>query len=257
MSRLKELRKFLYVILGSLFSLYGFTVRMVGSGTAFYLIWFVGGMLCFLLAITAKIGLWKRIPKLWRRISYTVFGICLSFFVLVECLILSGFRGHSEEDLDYILVLGAQVYESGPSVVLRYRLDKAVEYLTDHPQTMCIVTGGQGYNEPYAEAQGMREYLIAAGIPEQRIISEDQALNTTQNIRYSADVLKKQSVDLKKMRVGIITNDFHVYRSVSIAKRQGYEHVYGIASGSHPYYLPNNMLREFCGVCKDKLLGNM
>ena len=245
------------MILGIILCMYGVAVRMVGSGTAFYLIWFAGGMLSFLYAIAAKTGVWKKVPRILRRVSFTVFGICLILFFFVEGLILSGFHQKGEDELDHIIVLGAQVYDDGPSIVLKYRLDKAVEYLTDHPQTICIVTGGQGYNEPCTEAQGMHEYLRGSGIPEDRIIQEDRALNTVQNIRYSADLLEERSVDLKKMRVGIVTNDFHVYRGVAIAKKQGFEHVCGIASGSHPYYLPNNLLREFCGVCKDKLFGNM
>ena len=58
--------------------------------------------------------------------------------------------------LDYIIVLGAQIYERGPSAVLRFRLDKAVEYLNENPQTKCIVSGGKGSNEPCSEAEGMK-----------------------------------------------------------------------------------------------------
>ena len=72
-----------------------------------------------------------------------------------------------------------------------------------------------------------------------------------------AILLAEQTVDLRKQKVGIVTNDFHVFRGVSIAQKQGYEDVYGVPAGSHRLYLPNNMLREFCGVCKDKLFGNM
>lgn len=55
--------------------------------------------------------------------------------------------------LDYIIVLGAQVRKDGPSPVLKYRLDKAVEYLNENPDTVCIVSGGQGSNEPWSEAE--------------------------------------------------------------------------------------------------------
>ena len=72
-----------------------------------------------------------------------------------------------------------------------------------------------------------------------------------------AILLAEQTVDLRKQKVGIVTNDFHVFRGVSIARKQGYEDVYGVPAGSHRLYLANNMLREFYGVCKDKLFGNM
>ena len=247
----------IYVILGVLFCSYGVSVRMVGSGTGFFMIWFTAGILCFLLAAAVKVNLWEKVPHVLRVISFALFGVILLLFVIVEGMLLCHFSDKGEEKLDYIIVLGAQIYDSGPSVVLKYRLDTAAEYLKENPETVCVVTGGQGYNEPYTEAMGMKNYLVSRGIPETRIIVEDRALNTVQNIRYSTELLADRSVDLKEKRVGIVTNNFHVYRGVSIARKQGFSHVCGISAGSHPYYLPNNLLREFCGVCKDKMFGNL
>ena len=64
------------------------------------------------------------------------------------------------KNLDYIIVLGAQVKESGPSVILRYRLDRAVSYLKENDNTLVIVYGGQGANEKATEAIVMKEYLV-------------------------------------------------------------------------------------------------
>lgn len=76
-----------------------------------------------------------------------------------------------ETNLDYVIVLGTQIHESGPSIVLKYRLDAAVLYLNENPGTICIVSGGQGKNEPYSEAEGMAKYLIEKGIPEKEGLS--------------------------------------------------------------------------------------
>jgi len=54
-------------------------------------------------------------------------------------------------------------------VVLRYRLDEAYRYLKDDPETICIVSGGQGYNEPCQEAEVMKKYLEDKGIDSSRI----------------------------------------------------------------------------------------
>lgn len=81
-------------------------------------------------------------------------------------------HAQGKPDLDYVVVLGAQVRKSGPSLVLRYRLDKAIEYLDENPNTICIVSGGKGPNEPFPEAQGMADYLKEHGIAEQRILEE-------------------------------------------------------------------------------------
>ena len=149
-------------------------------------------------------------------------------------------------------ILGAQVREDGPSVVLRYRLDAAIEYLNENPNTICIVSGGQGFNEPFSEADGMADYLIENGIEKSRILLEDESTNTLENIRNS-----KALMESSYNGVGIVTNNFHVFRAVQLAKAQGLENVCGIAADSSKIYLPNNVLRECCGILKDWLLNNI
>ena len=97
-------------------------------------------------------------------------GILL--FVVVEGLIVSHYNEKGEENLDYIIVLGAQIKEKGPSAALKFRLDEAYDYLIENEATVCIVSGGQGSNEPCSEAQGMYEYLVEKGIEPERILQK-------------------------------------------------------------------------------------
>ena len=136
-------------------------------------------------------------------------------------------------------------------MVLKYRLDQAYDYLKDNEATICIVSGGQGSNEPCTEAEAMERYLEDRGITSSRIIREDRSRNTLENLRFSKELIKEGA------SVGIVTNNFHMFRGVAIAKKQGYTDVCGIPASSNPIYLPNNMLREFFGVIKDKLRGNI
>jgi len=57
--------------------------------------------------------------------------------------------------------------------------------------------------------------------------------------------------------VGIVTNNFHLFRAVQIAKAQGMEGVCGIAADSSILYLPNNVLRECCGILKDWVMNHV
>ena len=50
--------------------------------------------------------------------------------------------------------------------------------------------------------------------------------------------------------VGIITNDFHMFRAMQITKGEGLKSAKAIAAGSNPLYLPNNMLREYLAEWK-------
>lgn len=224
----------------------------MGHGTNFYFIWLLGGMILSLLGTAMLKGWTLKCPKWLRRAVVILISIGLIFFVFVEGLICSGFHRKTEEELDYLIVLGAWLKPSGPSMVLKMRLDTAYEYLIEHENTVVIVSGGQGSDEPDTEAQGMYDYLVDKGIEPERIIREGTSTNTNENIKNSSVYLKKESD-----KVGIVTNNFHVFRAVRIAKKEGIKNVWGIAAPSYLAQLPNNMFREFFGVMKDFLVGNM
>ena len=242
--------------------LYGLLVLSVGSGTAFFLVWFVIGAFLAGSAILLRLGIWERIPAAARIVIISFLGIGVGIFIIIEGMILSCFGTVSgkgtasgkapEKDLDYLLILGAQVHESGPSVVLRMRLDTARDYLMDNESTICIVSGGQGYNEPFPEAEGMRAYLIRVGIPGERILMETESENTKENMIFS-----KNQIDPDNDRVGIVTNNFHMFRAMKLAAKAGYKHACALPAPSSPLFLPNNLLREFLGVLKDFAAGNI
>lgn len=240
------------IILSILCAVYGASVASIKSGSNFYMIWYAAAVVFPLLAIGHKLSLWRRCNPILRRTVLTLLLVGLAVFAGVEGIIASQFFKPAEPNLDYVIVLGAQVRTDGPSVVLLKRLERAEIYLKENPNTICIVTGGQGSNEPTTEAQAMADWLVAAGIDETRIIQENRAVNTVQNIRYSMEHIENKEAD-----VGILTNSFHVFRGVAIAKKQGLVNACGVAAKSYPFYLPNNMLREFFGVLKDFIMGNL
>lgn len=245
--------------LGILSFAYGLTILAVGSGTAFFAVWIVLAALFGGLALASHLGLWARVPSVARHGAGAALGILAVLFVCVECAIATGFAQKGEADLDYIIVLGAQVREDGPSVVLRHRLDAAFDYLVANAETICVVSGGQGPNEPWTEARGMADYLVARGIDPDRIVKEDASTSTVENISNSMRLMEQVRAGESGAapRVGIVTNNFHVYRGVLIARHLGLEDACGIAAPSDPWYLPNNMLREFFGVVKDFVVGNL
>lgn len=247
------MKKEIFSILCSLFC-FGYCVLIysIKSGTRFYLIWGMGG--CFFLGLTAfwRLGIWSKLPHGLQRtiLGMLLFGILV--FVITEGCIISGFRAKGGENLDYIIVLGAQVKENGPSAALKYRLDAAYDYLVENENTICIVSGGQGANEPHSEAQGMYRYLTEKGIAAERILLEDKSTNTSENIAFSAVFL-----DMEKDSVGIVTNNFHVFRGVHLARHYGIKNVCGISAGSNVFFQLNNMVREFFGIMKDLVCGNL
>ena len=98
----------------------------------------------------------------------------------------------------------------------------------------------------------MKNYLMEQGIDEYRILIEKQAVNTRENMELSQSLF-----DPENDRVGVVTNNFHIYRSCALARQSGIRHVCGVPAYSRPLYLPNNLLREFFGVVKDRAKGNI
>lgn len=172
----------------------------------------------------------KRFPPVLKIFA----ALCLLGILVFGALlgqVLSGARDDINSEPKAMVILGCQLHEWGPSVMLRDRLDKGLDYLADHPDMLVVVSGGQGENEPVAEAQGMADYLAEHGVARENIILEDKSHNTHQNLTYSARRLAEAGVDIKD-GVVIVSNGFHLSRVRMLAGRAGYENVSTLAAPS-------------------------
>lgn len=233
--------------LAGIFCLAYFILLMIYSGltTTFYLIWPVMAVGFLTLGWLFRIHFWQHLPA-FVRIGLIVFiSVCLIFFLGVEGMILKASLQMPQDTQDYVIVLGAHVRTSGPSKALALRLEKAYEYAVEHPDTIIIVSGGQGSNEPCAESYAMKQYLMNKGLEEKQILEEDQSVNTRENLSFSKELIPEGA------SVGIISNSFHICRAVHLAERLGYENVSGIPAKSDLATQPTNLLREFFAVVKD------
>ena len=231
---------------------YCFIVFRIRSGSRFYLIWGLSGLALLGLALMLQFEVWGRLPLFLRRLTCIAVAVVVLLFVIAESCIFAHYRDQGRPDLDYIIVLGAQMKPAGPSAVLKFRLDTACEYLTANENTLCVVSGGQGANEPCTEAQGMYDYLVEKGIAPERILMEDKSTDTSENIAYSAALIGGTDYE-----VGIVTNNFHVFRGVMLARHAGFKNACGISARSNIYFQPNNLVREFFGIMKDLVCGNL
>ena len=241
------------ILTGILCVLYGITIMLANSGSKFFCVWYAGGACLIILAFLFRSGIIAKLPMLVKIIAGGIVTLGVIFVIVTQCMVLTGFRNNPSANLDYIIVLGSQVKPSGPAVVTRMRLDRAYEYAVENPETVIIVSGGQGSNEPASEASVMKDYLVGRGIDESRILMEDQSTNTSENLQFSSELYE----DVSGSRVGIVSSNFHIFRALAIAKKCGYTDVTGIPADSVMLYLPNNMIRESVGIMKDFLMGNI
>ena len=126
-------------------------------------------------------------------------------------VVLAGSHDEVRGDPQVMVILGCQVRADGPSILLRDRLDKALAWLEDHPDTAVVAAGGQGPDEHISEAQAMRDYLVEAGFPEEQILLEDQSHNTVQNLRNTDALLAEQGYDTTQDII-VVSSGFHLAR---------------------------------------------
>lgn len=163
----------------------------------------------------------RRFCRGLRRVCLALAALALISAVVVEALIFSGVSPQPNEDAPCIIVLGAGLYGERPSASLVSRLQAAESYLSAHPDAVAVVTGGKGPGESITEAEAMKRWLTARGVAPERVYMEDRATDTQENMEFSAELLR--GLGLEKSPVVVVTNTFHMYRSLILAREAGLE----------------------------------
>ena len=145
---------------------------------------------------------------------------------------------------DYIIVLGARVKGTVPSLAFASRIKAAASYLKENENTIGIASGGKGPGEDISEAESIRRELIKLGISESRILMENRSTDTYENIKYSMKLIPKNAQSGL-----VVTNTFHIYRAVSIASDQGLE-VEGLPAKTPVQALVKSYTREYLAITK-------
>ena len=245
------------MIMGIVFILYYIAcVLYAGMGASFIWIWLVGGLALVVLGgtllVCRKHGIVLQIPFSAKCLFQTAIACMAVIFLIGEGLIFSGMLQKGRPDLDYIIVLGCQVKGERPSKALKERLETAKDYLEKNPDTKAILSGGMGTGEMITEAECMYRYLVDAGVDSRRLLIEDTSTTTLENLQNSQNFLDKETCS-----AGIVTNNFHVYRSVALARKVGYLNVCGIAAPSRTILQPHYLVREFLALMKEILKKNV
>jgi len=222
---------------------------------------FLGLVCLFLAALFAAYALLGRLVKKYgkpARIARVVLNICVVIGLLVvsitEALVIHASFGDPDEQCDYMVVLGCMVRPDGPSISLQNRIDAAYDYLTEHPEVIAIVSGGQGEDEPMTEAQCMFEELVARGIDPERIWREEQATSTWGNLQYSLALIEEKT-GKRPDTIGLVSSEYHLFRAALQAKDLGVDTVGIPAKTTSPMDALNHFLREVAGVWHYILLG--
>lgn len=183
-------------------------------------------------------------------------GLCclLALAMVTGIIIVRGSLGDPDASCRYIIVLGAGVNGTVPSLTLRERLDAALAYLQTHPNTLCVVTGGQGPGEDITEAACMADWLTSRGIDPERILLEDKSTSTRENLTFALDILEAHT-GTRPTTAGIISSEYHMFRAGQLAEDLG---LHGIGIPARTTWFPlrmNYYLREIAATWKYIVFG--
>ncbi len=146
------------------------------------------------------------------------------------------------ENVDAILVLGCKVNGNYPSLMLEKRLDKGI-YLYSKSNYKIILSGDHGRDE-YDEVNVMKNYLLESNIPSSDVFLDHAGFNTYDSIYRVKEVFNAR-------KIVIVTQKYHLYRALYIAKHLGIE-AYGVIAEDVPYkgIMLKNEIREI--LSRDK-----
>lgn len=228
------IRTLFTVGLGSLLIVYAVILSFTESFAWYRIVWVILGIgLIVLKNRTLNPGM----ILLYVLVYGSVIAACLFAEVQNQKCIQAG----KQRTADVIVVLGCKT----PSRAFNWRAEAAAGYLKAHPETTAVVTGGQGSDEAISEGEAFHQRLLQLGISEDRIQTETESTSTRENF-INADHL----YEVKNKTVGIVTNSYHIYRSILIAGQCGYTDVFGIPAKTLLFYEPDNILREVLALAK-------
>ena len=225
--------------------LIGFYSRV---GLSIQWIWLAAGAALIVAGLLTRAPVPRWLRYAWRTVL--IAGLLLP--AGLEGLVISGMNATAPPGMDYLMVLGASVYADGPSPALTRRINAVMGCLDWHSDALIIATGGQGDGEPVTEAQCIRDELVSRGVDPSRIRMEERSTNTWENMTFS-----KALLDRDDAAVGIVTNNFHVWRSLRLARKAGLTNVHGIAAEYTGPTLIHFMVREAISIAVWFLRGRL
>lgn len=210
------------------------------------------GYLLWLLAVL--IFAFPRLSKTWRIVLAALLVLGAAVFAVFEAPVISNAKTDAAPQSDYLIVLGAGVNGSAPSLSMVNRLEAALDYLETYPDAVAIVSGGQGAGEDVTEASAMHDWLVAHGMPESRIVQEDQSTSTRENLENSFAIIRSRGGDPAD-GVAVVSSEYHLYRAKQMARALGAKPLGVAAETTLPTMRANYFIREAFAAAYMQVFG--
>lgn len=147
------------------------------------------------------------------------------------------------QDVDCIIVLGAGIWGDKPSPMLEDRLLEAISLYENNVSSKIIMSGDHGEKD-YDEVNIMKNFAIEKGVSSEDIFMDHAGFSSYESIYRAKEVFEAK-------KVVIVTQEYHLYRSLYIANKLGLE-AYGVSSDPREYAgQTTRELREILARDKD------
>lgn len=130
------------------------------------------------------------------------------------------------ENADCILVLGAGIRNNQPTPMLQDRLDEAISLYQQKKAPKLIMSGDHSRND-YNEVAVMKNYAIEKGVASTDIFMDHAGFSSYESIYRAKEIFEAK-------KIVIVTQKYHLYRSLYIANKLGIE-AYGVSADLRKY----------------------
>jgi uncharacterized SAM-binding protein YcdF (DUF218 family) len=155
---------------------------------------------------------------LLRRLMGVLLLLVLGWFGWLT-LQINAVAGRDEaRPADAIAVFGAAEYGGRPSPVLHARLDHAVELYREQIAPLVITLGGGSELDKGMTEGGVgRDYLLANGVPYERIVAETQSVDTEQQVSRLAEIARQRHL----RSIVVVSDGTHLFRVRKLCQDAG------------------------------------
>ncbi len=280
----------IFVAIGIASLAYVFLIFVEYGLTSFMWFWPLFALLNFIMFfmvryVRKKFKEKKEIPLRPFVFFFATYGLSVVTLLTILAVIFSNAYTRVQNNLDYVIVVGTNLVDNKISKSLERRLDRAIEYARENPNTVFVLSGGRSEYGRNTEATVMYHYMINAGIPDKNLLLEFYSDSTQEKIGFSLMTIHQdheQKLLAEKLRhpgkpfmrqtpkrddiivgverplsIGIITSDFNLLRAKEIAKKYGVMDVCPMATKTDELMLVHLAVREAVALFKDRLIGNI
>lgn len=205
------------------------------------------------------VGHWRAAAR-WRswlwRAGWSALAVWSVSVVWLWAVIAGlGSEPQAAPKVEAMVVLGSGTLDGQPRAPLALRLDTAAQLAALQPDAVVAVSGGVDFGEKESEGIIMARYLAAQyGLQQSAMVVEEVSTSTELNLALTKPLLQTRGVDMNQP-IAVVSSDFHLWRALRIAKRQGYVQPVGVGAPTPLIIRFNVWLREYFAVASSWALG--